>query len=196
MSRLSIRAYARHRGVSHSAVRKAISTGRIVAVEGTIDPTVADQQWAASTDLAKPKNSVLGVPKKRRIPGAPSDPLGAPGHEAADGANGATLGDAARLVSSYAGSRAAREAYMARLAKLEFERKSGKLVDADEVRAQQFALGRRVRDSLRGIPDRLAPILVGQTDATVVHRMLSEEIERGLAELSEAPAITIGPKRG
>jgi phage terminase Nu1 subunit (DNA packaging protein) len=93
-------------------------------------------------------------------------------------------------VASYAASRAARAGYQARLTKLEFEQKSGKLVDADEVRAQLFALGRRVRDSLLGVPDRLAPILAGETDPAVVHRLLSEEIERGLAELSTAPPMT------
>ena len=62
-------------------------------------------------------------------------------------------------------------------------------VDADEVRAQMFALGRRARDSLLGMPDRLAPILAGQADAAVIHRLLTEEIERGLAELSTAPPI-------
>ena len=39
---LSIRAYARHRGVSHVAVKKAIDTGRISQLpDGTIDPVVA-----------------------------------------------------------------------------------------------------------------------------------------------------------
>ena len=43
---LSIRAYARHRGVSHVAVKKAIDTGRITQLpDGTIDPVVADAQW-------------------------------------------------------------------------------------------------------------------------------------------------------
>ena len=47
---LSIRAYARHRGVSHVAVKKAIDTGRISQLpDGTIDPVVADAQWAANT---------------------------------------------------------------------------------------------------------------------------------------------------
>ena len=47
---LSIRAYARHRGVSHVAVKKAIDTGRITPLpDGTIDPVVADAQWAANT---------------------------------------------------------------------------------------------------------------------------------------------------
>jgi len=196
VARLSIRGYARHRGVSHTAVRKALATGRIEAdAEGAIDPVAADAQWASSTNLSKPRNSVIGAPKQRRLPGAPSEPVATPDVGAGETLNGSSAGDTARLVSSYAGSRAAREAYLARLAKLDFERKSGKLIDADEVRAQLFALGRRARDSLRGVPDRLAPILVGQTDAAVIHRMLTEEIERGLAELSKAPAITIASRR-
>lgn len=193
MARLSIRGYARYRGVSHTAVQKALAAGRIVAdADGTIDPVAADDQWASSTNLSKPRNSVTGVPKKRRQLGAPSDPLGAHVLGAGEATNGAAAGDTARLVASYAGSRAAREGYMARLAKLEFERKSGKLVDADEVRAHTFALGRRARDSLLGIPDRLAPILVGEADPAVIHRRLTEELERGLAELSTAPPLKAG----
>ncbi len=192
---LTIRGYARHRGVSHTAVRKALATGRITAgAEGRIDAAAADQQWETSTNLSKPRNSVTGVPKKRRTPGAPSDPLGVPGPE--DGvASQAGDGGVPRLASSYAASRAAREAYLARLAKLDFEERSGKLVDADQVRTQLFALGRRARDTLLGVPDRLAPILAGETDQAVVHRLLTEEIERGLAELSTTGAITVGAKK-
>ena len=47
---LSIRAYARHRGVSHVAVKKAIDTGRITqGADGTIDPEQADRQWEQNT---------------------------------------------------------------------------------------------------------------------------------------------------
>ncbi len=195
MASLSQRAYARHRGVSHTAVRKALATGRIVTGEdGKIDAAVADAQWERSTDMSKPRNSVTGVPKKRRATGAPSDPPGIPDSGAGEVPNGAATGNTARLAASYAGSRAAREAYMARLAKLEFERRSGKLVDADEVRAQIFALGRRARDGLLGVPDRLAPILAGEADAAVIHRLLTEELERGLAELSTAPPLKAGAR--
>lgn len=195
MAGLTIRGYARHRGVSHTAVRKALASGRITAgTDGSIDPTLADTQWSASTDLSKPLNSVTGVPKKRRAPGAASDPLGSPGWEA-EPAGLSSEGGAPRLVSSYAASRAAREAYLARLAKLDFEQKSGKLVDADEVRAQIFALGRRVRDTLLGIPDRLAPVLAGQADAAAIHRIMSEEILASLSELSDAGPLKTGGKR-
>ena len=195
MAGLSIRGYARHRGVSHTAVRKALATGRITLGEdGTIDPAVADSQWATSTNLSKPRNSVIGAPKKRHAPGAPSDPLGVQGLGAGE-ASGHGNGDAARLVSSYAASRAAREGYQARLVKLDFEQRSGKLVDADEVRAQLFALGRRARDALMGVPDRLAPILAGESDRAVIHQLLAEEIARGLTELSTAPPINTSPRK-
>ena len=47
---LSIRAYAQHRGVSHTAVAKAIKAGRIsVEPDGKIDPAKADAQWARNT---------------------------------------------------------------------------------------------------------------------------------------------------
>ena len=47
---LSIRAYARHRGVSHVAVKKAIDSGRITPEpDGTIEPNRADLEWAQNT---------------------------------------------------------------------------------------------------------------------------------------------------
>ena len=59
---LSIRAYARHRAVSHVAVLRAIKQGRVpVEPDGTIDPAKADASWKRSTDpgraRAKPKAS-------------------------------------------------------------------------------------------------------------------------------------------
>ena len=51
---LSIRAYARHRGVSHVAVKKAIDSGRITPEpDGTIEPNRADLEWAQNTVSAR-----------------------------------------------------------------------------------------------------------------------------------------------
>ena len=189
MEGLSIRGYARHRGISHTAVRKALASGRITANgDGSINPTTADQDWASSTDISKPRNSVTGRPlvasRVSALRRAPADPVFAepspPG-----------TGGPSRLASSYADSRAARESYLARLAKLEFEERSGKLVDADEVRAQVFALGRRMRDAMLALPDRVAPVLVAQADPADIHRVLSEEIQSCLSELSVAPALRV-----
>lgn len=191
MEGLSIRAYARHRGVSHTAVRKALASGRITASDdGTIDPARADEAWATSTNLSKPRNSVIGTSKAPRSTPASLrtangavdvEPLSSPKSSAGPG----------RLASSYADSRAARESYLARLAKLEFEERSGKLVAADEVRAQVFALGRRMRDAMLALPDRVAPVLVAQADSAVIHRVLTVEIHTCLSELSGAPSLRV-----
>ena len=50
---VSWRSYAAQRGVSESAVRKAIATGRITTLpDGTIDPARADFEWGTQTDPA------------------------------------------------------------------------------------------------------------------------------------------------
>ncbi|MBV5333586.1 elements of external origin, partial [bacterium] len=51
---ISIRAYARHRGVTDTAVHKAIRTGRVTPeADGTIDADRADADWARNTDAPK-----------------------------------------------------------------------------------------------------------------------------------------------
>ena len=51
---ISIRAYARHRGVTDTAVHKAIRAGRITPeADGTIDADRADREWARNSDAPK-----------------------------------------------------------------------------------------------------------------------------------------------
>jgi hypothetical protein len=53
-ARLSIRGYAKHRGVDEKAVRKALAAGRITkGADGRIDRDAADRQWTANTDPAR-----------------------------------------------------------------------------------------------------------------------------------------------
>ncbi len=49
---LSRRDYAKHRGVSDTAVRKAIESGRITLVNDKIDPDKADKEWDKNTNPA------------------------------------------------------------------------------------------------------------------------------------------------
>lgn len=54
---ISIRAYAKHKGVSHTAVQKAIETGRIKTLsDGSIDEDEADSDWESNTNMAKVRN--------------------------------------------------------------------------------------------------------------------------------------------
>src|SRR4029453_12429096 len=66
---LSLRAYARHRGVSHRAVKKALRAGRIAALpDGTIDPAVADAAWNAAADAARGNGTEPADPQRVVLP--------------------------------------------------------------------------------------------------------------------------------
>ncbi len=154
MALLTARKYARHRGVSHTAVQKAIEQGRIkTAPDGKIDVEQADRDWGRNSS---PVNSPKRVSRVEAPAGGPT----------------------------YAQSRAVRELYLARLAKIEFEERSSKLVSRDDVTVAAFTKARTVRDSLLNIPDRVAALLAAESDPAKAHNILSEEIRKALIELS------------
>ena len=154
MPDVSIRKYAQHRGVSHTAVQKAIKQGRIqLTSERRIDIEQADRDWQRNTS-----------------------PMNAPPVSATiEGSGGG---------STYAQSRAVRELYLARLAKIEYEERLNKLVNRDEVKVAAFSMARTIRDSLLNIPDRIAAMLAAESDPTRVHYILTEELRRTLLELT------------
>jgi hypothetical protein len=171
MALLSLRAYAKHRGVSLAAVQKAIKSGRIATTaDGSIDSERADADWSAKTRPGQKRRSAapaMVAPVVPYVEPQRSDPGGAGGLD-------------------YFRARAIRESYLARLAKIEFEEKSAKLVSRDEVQIAAFTKARTVRDSLLNIPDRLAATLAAETDADNVHQMLTVEIRKALDELAGA----------
>ena len=72
---------------------------------------------------------------------------------------------------------------------MEFEQKTGALIPAAEVRVSVFNAARRARDLLLAVPDRVAAVLAGTTDAQDCHRILTEEIRRVCGELSRVEGI-------
>jgi hypothetical protein len=64
--------------------------------------------------------------------------------------------------------------FQVRLAKLQFEERSGALVRADEVRTSVFNLYRGYRDRLLNLPDRLSAMLAAETDAVSIHQVLAD----------------------
>ena len=171
MMGVSLRAYARMRGCSLTAVQKAISSKRITTLpDGTIDPERADQEWAKNTfagqTIHKPS-----VASPDRIP---------PVHESVPGS-----GDP---VGAYLRARAVRESFAARTAQLEYEERAGKLIQA--VRASEYAAGFSsiVKDGLMAMPDRLAPMLAAVDDERAIHRMLVAEVSALLRKVSKAIA--------
>jgi hypothetical protein len=181
---LSIRAYARQRGVSHVAILKAAKSGRITLVDGKVDPATADQQWKANTNPGQSQAAASRVAAAtQKAPDAVAPAGNGQGPPGAPGGNGAAAGP------TYAVQRAIREGYMARLARIEYELKSGRLVEADKVRVKAFNAARRAREMLLGLPDRLSPQLAGETNTFEIHRILTEELRRICTEISHARAV-------
>jgi hypothetical protein len=161
MAVMSQRAYARHRGVAISTVQEAIARGRISTLpDGQINSDVADEEWARNTRQSAPPAGARRSQQEDDV-----DAFGA---------------------SQYNKARAVREHYQARLAKLEFEEKTGKLIPADEVKVTAFNLFRRYRDHMLNIPDRLAAILAAEAEAAKCYEILASEIRKALNEFADA----------
>lgn len=89
---------------------------------------------------------------------------------------------------SYQTARTAHEGYKAKLAELEYRRAMGQLVDAEEVKAAAFNAARSVRDAIKNIPDRIAPLLAAETNPRKVHAMLTDELNKALEALASDAA--------
>ena len=145
---LSIRAYARHRGVSHVAVKKAIDTGRITPLpDGTIDPQAADAQWAQNTLQPRKAAAADKAPatKVRVEPATPPPPRETPEVATPPLSTGGTSLLQARTVN---------EVLKAQLNKVELAHRKRELVDRAQAVAHVFKLARieRVQVDLPASP--------------------------------------------
>ena len=199
MALMSVRAYARHRDVSHQAVLKAIQAGRITRrQDGKIDSSKADRQWNERTDHSKPRNSVIGDPKHRKDARAPSTPMGMTGRRRRPG-NGHGNGhdEDPDPLGPYAKHRGEREQYAALLVKLEYEREAGLVVDVDEIKQAAYDAARGARDLLLTLPARLAPLLAAMTKDAEVYDALEKELRTVADQISKnVGAETKGRRRG
>ena len=180
---LSIRAYARHRGVSHVAVKKAIDTGRITALpDGTIDPDAADAQWAqntlqprkaaepvkASSTAARPEPRVAPATAPRDVPEPSAPTLSAGG-------------------TSLLQARTVNEVLKAQLNKVELAQRKKELVDRSQAIAHVFHLARVERDAWLNWPARVSAQMAAQLgiDAHQMHVTLEAKVRAHLEELGD-----------
>lgn len=195
---ISRRAYAALRGVSDTAVRKAIATGRITPEpDGTIDPVKADAQWAASTDPAKQRGPLaqeLGRQAsaqtamhfdRKPVPAAAleavRDTLGEEGH------GGGRDAEAPGAEVSFVKAKLANEMLKAQTARVRLGKMKGELVDRAKAQAMVFDLGRRERDAWIGWPARVAANMAAElkVDAHAMEQVLDRYLREHLAELAE-----------
>jgi hypothetical protein len=174
---ISIRAYARHRGVSDAAVRKAIAAGRITPeADGTIDAERVDREWARNSDA--PRNGTA----TRAVKVAVQESSGATGD-----------GQAASLATSAAGgtsllqARTVNEVVKAQTNKLRLAQLKGELVDRAQAIAHVFKLARAERDAWLNWPNRVTPILAAElgVDEHALFVALDVAVRVHLEELGE-----------
>jgi hypothetical protein len=145
-------AYAKRRGVSDRAVRKAIESGRLVksiSKHGNrwlVEPDIADLEWDRNTAPQKVRSAGQINTGKARARGedvVDAEPM-VPG--------------AGRGQATYSQAKAAAEGYRAMLLKLDYQERDGSLVRKADVERQLFEVAKEVKDAVL----RLGPLMVGE----------------------------------
>jgi hypothetical protein len=173
---LSIRAYARHRGVSHVAVLRAAKAGRVsLEPDGTIDPAKADISWERSTEPGRSR----AKPEKLK-----------PVAEAAMGSVRETLKEQGLPASgnvTFVQARTAHEIAKAHLARLRLQRMKGELIDRARATALVFRMAREERDTWVNWPARVAALIAAElgVEAHTMQKALETHVRAHLAELAE-----------
>jgi hypothetical protein len=169
---LSVREYARRRGISHTAVRKAVQTGRIPQEpDGTIDPVKADAAWDAQTDPGR-----KAAPAPKPVIKTPIAPPPTPQRESAPTTAGAT----------FAQARTAHEVAKAQKARIQVDRLKEEVVDRARATALVFKLARQERDAWITWPARVAGQMAAEIgiDPHVMQTLLEAHVHAHLNELA------------
>jgi hypothetical protein len=185
---LSIRAYARHRGVSHVAVKKAIDTGRITPLpDGTIDPVVADAQWAANTtptrrSVAEPateKPAPRVFAPAREIPQASAKVV----RDTPEPPTPALSSGGTSLLQA----RTVNEVVKAQTNKVRLAQLKGELVDRAQAVAHVFKLARAERDAWLNWPARISAQMAAGlgVEPHALHVALDAAVREQLQDLGD-----------
>ena len=159
--------YAKHRGVSKPYISKLAKNGILVMRGSKVDvgatDTVLDDKPVDDIDAPPPMQQPVGTAPPPR----PADGIGQ---------GGATFGQA----------RTIEMVFRAKLRRLEFETKQGKLIEAEVYRKTAANAFRAFRDSMLGIPDRVSTVVAAESDPKKVHLALKTEISRELEAAADA----------
>ena len=184
---LSIRAYARHRGVTDTAVHKAIRSGRINALaDGTIDPDQADAQWERNT--SSPKTGTQRPTVKVKVPEVDGDGGGGGDRGGAGAATNTGSGGAGG--TSLLQARTVNEVVKAQTNKVRLARLKGELIDRPQAIAHVFKLARSERDAWLNGPARVSAQMAAklELDAHTMHVALENAVREHLQELGNLTA--------
>jgi hypothetical protein len=166
---LSITEFARREGVSNTLVHQALKNGRLQAYpDGSVDPLLLGTPWRKGNVTTADAAPVAG----------PVEPAGATLATLKDGQ--LTYADALRL----------KEISLARLRQLEYDEKSGALIELLVAERVIFEAFRKQRDSWLNWPMRIGPLLAADLNCEVelVTNALTAYAHKHIAELGEPEA--------
>ena len=178
---LSVRAYARRRGVSHVAVMKAAKAGRIpLEPDGTIDPAKADAGWDRATDPAK-RNAKPNTGTAEKLRPVPETAIGSVRETLKE--QGLPSGGNVTFVQA----RTAHEIAKAHLARLKLQERKGELIDRARATSLVFRLAREERDAWANWPARTAALMAAAlgVDVHAMQTLLETHVRAHLGELAE-----------
>ena len=184
---ISLREYARRRGVRHVAVMKAIKVGRITPEpDGSLDPVKADAQWDDQTDPARQPEA----PEDERS-GTDQTPTASdsdkPGDEVAQVRLPAATEPAPQGAATFTQARTAHEIAKAQRARIEVQQLREEVVDRAHATSEVFRLARRERDAWVNWPARVAAPMAAELggDAHAMQKVLEAHVRDHLNELAE-----------
>lgn len=189
---LSIREFARRESCSDTLVRRAITQGRLKAKkDGTLDPALIGSPWRQANATASKAAAKPARPSANR---RPSEPEGG-GDGAPDDSNSLEA-EAARMLSEgegvdYAEALRRKENWLALLRQLEYEQKSGALVELAVAQAVLFEASRGQRDAWLNWPAKIGPLLaaeLGLEEADRVTEALTAHVHKQISQLGEPAA--------
>ncbi|WNJ81677.1 hypothetical protein RJE46_10765 [Cedecea neteri] len=171
--------YAQHSGVDRKTIGRWIKAGRFIVMDGDlIDVEASDAALKKNRDGKDPRATNA---KKQRVNVADSES----GDEIEDAARAIILTEGANLTREEAAR--IRENYMALLAKLQYEKDSGQLVELAVAEEVLFNAFRQQRDAWLNWPSRVAPLIAADLDvpADRMTEVLIEHVHKHISVLGE-----------
>lgn len=174
--------YAAHIGKTSPYVNKLKKQGRLVMVPDergkmVVDFGLSDRLVRNTADLSRAGNGANAKPSA--APGAntsaPVEPI------MGQGRNDATFRQAHTHEKVYA----------AKTAELEYKKLAGELVERKRVEDAAYTLGRMMRDSILGVPTRIAPELADLSDAWEIEQRVATALRQVLDDVSKLAAADL-----
>ncbi len=150
--------FAKMIGVNKAQVYRYLKDGKMTRrKDGLIDPEKAKKELAANIDLTHHRVKI----------------------------NIGNVGTVARqekleVADNFKKARAFRERYRAKIAEIEYKNMAGLYVLKTDVEKSAFNYGRKIRDKLLNVPDRIYQVVAAETDPAEINKMLKKEIELAL----------------